>query len=385
MKKNNYKEEDLVVIAKRENNTKRTYLVVNKLQGKHIPVSPSKALAMFDTLADILKNRYQNEKVLFVGFAETATAIGARVANTFGGIYIQTTREKIPDVDYLFFTESHSHATEQKLVENDIKKWINEVDRIIFVEDEVTTGNTIKKIIDIIKNKYPQNKNKNKIKFAVASLLNGMDDEALNKYKKEDIDLNYLVKTNHEKYIQMVSGISENGEYIVDSVDINNILNPDIIKIPGLINTRRAADTKTYEVACKNLAEKIWTIIKEKNELVQLNSQNILVLGTEECMYPAIFVGAFLEKKGFKVKTHSTTRSPIAVSKDEGYPFEKRYQVCSFYDSQRVTFIYNLAKYDQVIIVTDAEVTEKNKGLNSLVNSLETMGNQNIMCVNWIK
>ena len=111
MKKNNYKEEDLVVIAKRENNTKRTYLVVNKLQGKHIPVSPSKALAMFDTLADILKNRYQNEKVLFVGFAETATAIGARVANTFGGIYIQTTREKIPDVDYLFFTESHSHAT----------------------------------------------------------------------------------------------------------------------------------------------------------------------------------------------------------------------------------------------------------------------------------
>ena len=183
----------------------------------------------------------------------------------------------------------------------------------------------------------------------------------------------------------MVSGISENGEYIVDSVDINNILNPDIIKIPGLINTRRAADTKTYEVACKNLAEKIWTIIQEQNELVQLNSKNILVLGTEECMYPAIFVGAFLEKKGFKVKTHSTTRSPIAVSKDEGYPFEKRYQVCSFYDSQRVTFIYNLAKYDQVIIVTDAEVTERNKGLNSLVNSLETMGNQNIMCVNWIK
>ena len=147
MKKNNYKEEDLVVIAKRENNTKRTYLVVNKLQGKHIPVSPSKALAMFDTLADILKNRYQNEKVLFVGSSETATAIGARVANTFGGIYIQTTREKIPDVDYLFFTESHSHATEQKLVENDIKKWINEVDRIIFVEDEVTTGNTIYKLV----------------------------------------------------------------------------------------------------------------------------------------------------------------------------------------------------------------------------------------------
>ncbi len=38
-----YKEEDLVRIAKRENNTKRKYLVVNRLQGKHIPVSPKNA------------------------------------------------------------------------------------------------------------------------------------------------------------------------------------------------------------------------------------------------------------------------------------------------------------------------------------------------------
>ena len=39
-----YTEKDLVKIAKRENNTKRNYLVVDPLQGKHIPVVPSKAL-----------------------------------------------------------------------------------------------------------------------------------------------------------------------------------------------------------------------------------------------------------------------------------------------------------------------------------------------------
>ena len=33
-----YTEKDLVKIAKRENNTKRNYLVVDPLQGKHIPV-----------------------------------------------------------------------------------------------------------------------------------------------------------------------------------------------------------------------------------------------------------------------------------------------------------------------------------------------------------
>ena len=33
-----YTEKQLVAVAKRENNTKRNYLVVNRLQGKHVPV-----------------------------------------------------------------------------------------------------------------------------------------------------------------------------------------------------------------------------------------------------------------------------------------------------------------------------------------------------------
>ena len=47
-----YVENDLVRIAKRENNMRRKYLVVNPLQGKHVPVVPSKALKLFTDLAD---------------------------------------------------------------------------------------------------------------------------------------------------------------------------------------------------------------------------------------------------------------------------------------------------------------------------------------------
>lgn len=50
-----YTEKDLVKIAKRENNTKRNYLVVDPLQGKHIPVVPSKALDLFTALADTFR------------------------------------------------------------------------------------------------------------------------------------------------------------------------------------------------------------------------------------------------------------------------------------------------------------------------------------------
>ena len=50
-----YTEKDLVKIAKRENNTKRNYLVVDPLQGKHIPVVPSKALDLFDVISNDIK------------------------------------------------------------------------------------------------------------------------------------------------------------------------------------------------------------------------------------------------------------------------------------------------------------------------------------------
>ncbi len=48
------------------------------------------------------------------------------------------------------FSESHSHATEQKLVKTDLDKIIGKTDRIIFIEDEVTTGNTILNIVRLI-------------------------------------------------------------------------------------------------------------------------------------------------------------------------------------------------------------------------------------------
>ena len=144
-----YTQQDMVRIAKRENNKKRSYLVVNRLQGKHIPVQGKDALEVFDSLVEQLRDFYSDEVILTVGFAETATAIGARLAVTLGTFYTQTTRENIDGADYLFFTESHSHATEQKLVKNDIDSIINDIDRIVFAEDEITTGNTIMKIIEM--------------------------------------------------------------------------------------------------------------------------------------------------------------------------------------------------------------------------------------------
>lgn len=138
-----YIERDFVRIAKRENNAKRSFLIVNPLQGKHIPVSPSQAISIFSDIAKLIYKEYKNEKLLIIGFAETATAIGSQIAIDLKCDYIQTTREILNDAQYLFFSEEHSHATEQKLVRNGLDSKIDSYQRIVFVDDEISTGKTI--------------------------------------------------------------------------------------------------------------------------------------------------------------------------------------------------------------------------------------------------
>lgn len=378
----NYQQKDLVRIAKRENNTKRNYLVVDPLQGKHVPVEPSKALNLFKSLAEKLQGKYEGERLLLIGFAETATAIGAQAAITLGTKYIQTTREVIPDARYLFFSEAHSHATEQKLVKDDIDRVINDIDRIVFIEDEVTTGNTIMNIIKIITKEYQK-----KIKFAVASLLNGMTEESLKIYQDEKIELHYLVKTDHSGYGAVaeqyrcdglyICAIPENHTHESADIDVQSEKNmrEHIISIPGWMNARRFVDAKQYETACRKLAE---TVIAETGVK---QGERVLVIGTEEFMYPALLTGQEIEKMGCEVRSHSTTRSPIAVSTEEEYPLHCRYELRSLYDPERKTFIYDLENYDRVIVMTDAALASL-KGLETLIYALR-MKNENITVIRW--
>lgn len=468
-----YQEQDLVTVAKRENNTKRNYLIVNRRQGKHIPVCPKEALEMFSALADIVRQAYRNERLLIIGFAETATAIGAAVAVELGQYYIQTTRENVEGVDdYVYFTEAHSHATEQKVVRADVESVVcgrkntyggqtdgtvvtmeeplKPIDRIVFIEDEVTTGNTILSAIEKIEEletiKAIEKAHGSKLCFSVASILNGMDSAAEAIFQKRQIPLHYLVKIDHAKYPQLAENYRGDGNYMNCSNDesesrvkledseinqfgeinginkinqinknnfgankLNNVYylknntnsicfnsacsdinyinnkcyyiddfdNRCFIKeftVEGCRNARRIQDAKVYQNACEQLCQKICAQIELPDQ--------ILVLGTEEFMYPALLLAAKLEEQGKSVRFHATTRSPIAVSTESEYPLHARYELASIYDNQRRTFVYNLAAYNAVIIISDAPITSA-EGKNSIYKALAHSGNQNITLVQW--
>ena len=368
-----YCEADLVRIAKRENNKKRAYVVANRLQGKHIPVSPDQALFMFEALADIVQKSYGTHKLLVVGFAETATAIGAAVSVRLNAYYIQTTREQIDGADYLYFSEEHSHATEQKLVKDDLDQVISETDRVIFVEDEVTTGKTILNIIRILEQAYP-----GQVSYAAASILNGMDEEALRIYREKGIDLHYLVKTDHADYAKTAGQYTKKGSYVNCVKDREMVRNADTFKeykVSGWMDARRLVSAADYQQACMQLWDKTDSLLHEAFK------GRVLVLGTEEFMYPALWAASQIAQFGCEVRFHATTRSPIEVYEEDGYPLHARYELLSLYDKNRRTFIYDLAAYDAVLIMTDAHGEER-EGIDSLVQAAAQFS-RNIFMIRW--
>lgn len=375
--KTTYKNNQLVKLAKRDNNFKRPYLLVNPLQGKHIPVQPKKALSIFTKLAEKTYDKYAKEKLLIIGFAETATAIGAAIACEFPNevYYVHTTRESLKNKDYLFFSEVHSHAAEQKLIKNNIKEIIYQVDRIIFAEDEVTTGNTILNIIEVLQSEF-----KDKVlKFGITSILNGIPTERIETLKKNDIECTYLLKLSSENYISKLNNYTFTSDNMF-KLETKTHFTPSITVMKGKADPRIGLTNKDYYKKCDSLATNILKAIDTES----LKNKTVLVLGAEEFMFPALLFAHSIESLNYctEVNFHATTRSPILPCNDSDYPLFSRYEIISLYNDKRKTFIYNLKSYDKVFILYDSE-TDSLMGLKTLITALKANNCNSIDIYKW--
>ena len=134
----------MIKIAKRNNNTRRQYILVNQFQGKHVPIDPKVSLDMMTEFGNKLYSKYHNVG-LIIGFAETATAIGAVVASIYKTNYITTTRETDNIENYISFKEEHSHAVDQQIDCTVIAE--SDPQTIVMIDDEISTGRTIENIV----------------------------------------------------------------------------------------------------------------------------------------------------------------------------------------------------------------------------------------------
>lgn len=365
--------DDIIDVVKREHNQKRSFLFLNRYQAKYIPSNPNDTIVLFKRLAEQIKKQYENQKIVVIGFAETATAIGVVTAQVLGTstYYIHTTREQyFQKKPLVIFEEEHSHASKHDLYCKDIEV-LSSAELILLIDDELTTGKTVCNFVESLRQQQVVDKN---AKFLVASIVNCMNPQNLQQLQQKQIDCMYLF--HQQKHWDTWKWTKE---YFSDTRPVAHIGDYRMLQIDGRIEIRQGSRICDYLKACDKLA----TLILQQC-LLECDDQSVLVLGTEECMYPAIYTAQQLTKKysHLTVVTHATSRSPILPMKQKDYPIKNRSVLPSFYERDRITYLYNLKQYHQVIIVTDS-IEIPIQTIQACCSILRQYGNQKITIVQW--
>lgn len=361
--------DDLIIMGKRINNTKRNFLFISKVLGKHIEARPNVCKEIGYKLAGLIFNKeereetYKNsEKVCVLGFAETATGLGMAVASYIeNSYYLTTTREDIKEIkSILKFEEEHSHATTHKCFPLDKDKLINS-EKIILVDDEITTGKSMINIIKELK------KVTNAKKFIILSILDWRNEEHRKAYddlvNKESINVEVLSLISGDiKVKDTATYIDNNDKVINDTTDVLNYNVLDRIDLKTnyekeiesyLLHTGRFGvefdEIQELESKCEDIANKLQGLI-ESNE-------KILVLGHGENIYIPCRIASYIN--GY-VYFKSTTRSPIYCENIDGYPIKEKHV---FYHKGVKYYFYNKSeiekKYDKVILITEDDLNIK--------------------------
>ena len=260
-------------------------------------------------------------------------------------LYVHTTREAL-DGDWILFREEHSHAAEHRLCADQLADWIDRSPAIVFVDDEFSTGRTLINMVQQLRERYPRLGER---RLAAASILSRVSLENQARLAEAGIACECLVRLEHQDYERMVTGIP-----------VKEAAPPAQGPLP---------DLRTLYTA-----EPLPDPRRLREELPDQGA--LLVLGTEECMYPALTVGSLAEQTGLcaTVRCHATTRSPIGICPDSAYPIRNGVLLPSFYGGDRKTYLYDLAAYDAALVVTDAPAAVDGTACTRLAAALGQLG-----------
>ncbi|MGZ0039883.1 phosphoribosyltransferase family protein [Paenibacillus ottowii] len=428
-------------------NKKRSFLFVSKVLGKHIPVNPYTSLLSGAALAVLLykelvpqsgqqmdkliqeavrglldsnyaKEAYEKlmderlafafpEPIKFVGFAETATALGHSMYRLFddGATYIHTTREDIPGLQPIIrFEEEHSHAVDHRCYALNEDAFAGD-GPIVLVDDEITTGKTTLNIIRDIQEHFPRKQ------YVIASLLDWRTDSDEQAFADLETELGIRITPlsllkgkieiqgapilDHTEY----AGQTGNAEHAATStVEVNQ-------DSPGIIDCHLEKDASTFErVSHRSLSTDGYVntasylkytgrfglqsadnpaldaeIARTAERLNQLRSgQRTLVMGTGEFMYIPMRIAAEL---GSGVYYQSTTRSPVYPHGEEGYGVACGVTYPSPEDSTVRNFIYNVepGQYDEIFVLLERESDPER--MKPMLDALACLGCKNVHIV----
>ncbi len=324
-------------LAKRDNNPLRDYLIINKLQSKHYPSDPRDTAGICAEMGEEMRRIYPKGECLAIVFAETAVGIGALAASALGKrcFLISTTREELPSHrEFVSFEEAHSHAPLHRLCKRgdiDAKRF----GHVFIIDDELTTGNTVKTLVNGICGE---------LSCPITVHAFAATRESVSTLSNFGIDV-------YAKYTyDMITDAEFPDKFSEDEPELFRA--PDkLICLNSLYDIREGAYCAMLFEECKRLCGAVSDNLGE----LLADVKTVELIGTEEFCLPPIVLGNMLAERGFEVRVHGVTRSPVLPSNAADYPIKTRSVLRSMYNSGRTVYLYNKVKCDLSIVITDAE------------------------------
>lgn len=328
--------------------SKRKFLLVSKVLGKHYPVSPAMMSWSYRTLARSALQSNLGAKSLWIGMAETATGLGYGVfeaASSNGlqdALFMQTTRYNLSGIDRLEFDEAHSHATDFFLyypVQPELRHLFFTAETLVLIDDEISTGRTFLRLIKAYQTVNPRLR-----KVLIVSLVNfAHPNDRITLETEASVDVEWIAIRQGSMRFDDLNNDA------IDRISVNASGNGEckkhLLGWPGRLGI--SAPVALFE-------DDIMLLLARLNE--PEDSRPVLVLGTGECNAPSYLIGRELERHGIRVKVQSTTRSPIHPGNDIAsvYRFKDNYQ------DNITNFLYNLipAHYRAIVICHETPLCE---------------------------
>lgn len=213
------------------------------------------------------------------------------------------------------------------------------------MDDELTTGSTLRRIVGLMREHVPGMAGKPVVVASVVDRVSGEDAG--------------LMAADGISRVSLLTDIGVDPEAAAAAYRVSDPDRPasggsgkglDFRALDRVPDPRRGVRIGKYVRSCARAGG----IVEDWARNVLPEGSRVRVVGTEECMYPAMAVGAALENAGFHVLCHATTRSPIGVCGDPGYPVRSSASMGSVYEDGRKTYLYCLEPMDAAIVVTDA-------------------------------
>ncbi|MBN3493962.1 phosphoribosyltransferase domain-containing protein [Vibrio neptunius] len=279
--------DELLSFASREN-PKRGFLFVSKVLGKHLPVKPKEMRASYDMLIEPLD---EDCPTFVVGMAETATGLGAGVADSLAkkqsaSVYYQhTTRTDAPEPIWFTLDEAHSHAVDHIFYQpkSELLPQITSCQRLVLVDDEISTGRTLKLLGDKLLDKLPNLK-----QVVIVSLVNWLDETSKQQFEDWFTSV---------KFTSLLEG---SFEFDADS-NLALKLPDNVDKALSKANSRKDLGRFAIEMPFQGDIPRVDI------------SKPIAVVGDGEHLYLPFLIAEQAEQQGGDVVFQSTSRSPIML------------------------------------------------------------------------